>query len=154
MEHIAIKLAFIGGAGIAAQWLAWRFRLPAIVLLLAAGFIAGPMTGFIDPVGDFGDIYKPVVGLAVAIILFEGGLTLNFKEIQETSKAVRRVIFLGGPLVWAGATLAAHDVGGLAWPVAITLGAVFVITGPTVIMPLLRSAKLQSRPASVLRWEA
>ncbi|MEO1745905.1 MAG: sodium:proton antiporter, partial [Pseudomonadota bacterium] len=154
MEHIAIKLAFIGAAGIAAQWLAWRFRLPAIVLLLVAGFLAGPVTDFIDPVRDFGDIYKPVVGLAVAIILFEGGLTLNFKEIQETSKAVRRVIFIGGPLVWIGGTLAAHFVGGLAWPVAITLGAVFVITGPTVIMPLLRSAKLQSRPASVLRWEA
>ncbi|MEO0544548.1 MAG: sodium:proton antiporter [Pseudomonadota bacterium] len=154
MEQIAIKLAFIGGAGIAAQWLAWRFRLPAIVLLLAAGFLAGPVTGFIDPVRDFGDIYKPVVGLAVAIILFEGGLTLNFQEIRETSKAIRRVIFVGGPLVWAGCALAAHYVGGLAWPVAITLGAVFVITGPTVIMPLLRTAKLQSRPASVLRWEA
>ncbi|MEN0000545.1 MAG: sodium:proton antiporter, partial [Pseudomonadota bacterium] len=124
------------------------------VLLLAAGFAAGPLTGFIDPVRDFGDIYKPIVGLAVAIILFEGGLTLNFAEIRETSKAVRRVIFVGGPLVWIGGTLAAHFVGGLAWPVAITLGAVFVITGPTVIMPLLRTAKLQSRPASVLRWEA
>ena len=154
MQDLAFKLAAIGGAGMIAQWLAWRFRLPAIVLLLAAGFILGPVTDFIDPVRDLGDIYKPLVGLAVAIILFEGGLTLNFREIAETPKAVRRVIFLGGPMVWAGCTLAAHYVGGLAWPVAITLGAVFVITGPTVIMPLLRTAKLKPRPASVLRWEA
>lgn len=154
MHDVALKLAAIGGAGIAAQWLAWRFKLPAIVLLLVAGFIIGPVTGFIDPVRDFGEIYKPIVGLAVAIILFEGGLTLNFKEISETSKAVRRVIMFGGPLVWAGGALATHYIGGLAWPVAITLGAVFVITGPTVIMPLLRTAKLKARPASVLRWEA
>lgn len=154
MHDVAIKLAAIGGAGILAQWLAWRFKLPAIVLLLVAGFIIGPVTGFIDPVRDFGEIYKPMVGLAVAIILFEGGLTLNFREIADASKAVRRVLLLGGPLVWAGGTLAAHYIGGLAWPVAITLGAVFVITGPTVIMPLLRTAKLKTRPASVLRWEA
>lgn len=154
MELIAVKLAAIGVAGIGAQWIAWRLHLPAIVLLLAAGFLMGPVTGFIDPVRDFSDVYKPIVGLAVAIILFEGGLTLNFREISETSKAVRRVILVGGPLVWLGGTLAAHYVGALAWPVAVTLGAVFVITGPTVIMPLLRTAKLTARPASVLRWEA
>ena len=154
MNDVAMKLAVIGGAGILAQWVAWRLRLAAIVLLLAAGFVIGPVTGFLDPVRDFGEIYKPIVGLAVAIILFEGGLTLNFTEIATTSKAVRRVILIGGPLVWIGASAAAHYVGGLEWPVAITLGAVFVITGPTVIMPLLRSAKLKARPASVLRWEA
>ncbi|TCD15224.1 cation:proton antiporter [Oricola cellulosilytica] len=154
MEHIAAKLAFIGAAGIGAQWLAWRLKLPAIVLLLAAGFLAGPVTGFIQPSVDFGDIYQPVVGLAVAIILFEGGLTLNFREIRETSTAVRRIILFGGPLTWLGSTLAAHYIGGLSWAVSTILGAILVVTGPTVIMPLLRSAKLKSRPASLLRWEA
>ncbi|MBO6637352.1 MAG: sodium:proton antiporter [Roseitalea sp.] len=154
MELIAMKIAAIGAAGIAAQWLAWRLRLPAIVLLLAAGFAMGPATGLIDPVRDFGEIYKPAVGLAVAIILFEGGLTLNFREIRETSQTVRRVIFPGGLFVWIGAALAAHYAGGLSWPAAIILGAVLVVTGPTVIMPLLRSAKLKSRPGAVLRWEA
>ncbi|MEQ8399512.1 MAG: sodium:proton antiporter [Roseitalea porphyridii] len=151
---IALKLAAIGATGIAAQWLAWRLRLPAIVLLLAAGFAMGPATGLIDPVRDFGEVYKPVVGLAVAIILFEGGLTLNFREIRESSQAVQRVIFPGGLMVWIGAALAAHFAGGLDWPAAIVLGAVLVVTGPTVIMPLLRSAKLKQRPASILRWEA
>jgi NhaP-type Na+/H+ or K+/H+ antiporter len=154
VESIAAKLAFVGVAGIAAQWLAWRFHLPAIVLLLAAGFIAGPVSGFISPVADFGDIYQPAVGVAVAIILFEGGLTLNFREIRETSKAVRRIILLGGPLTWLGATLAGYYIGGLSLSVSIILGAILVITGPTVIMPLLRNARLKSRPASLLRWEA
>lgn len=113
-----MKIAAIGAAGIAAQWLAWRLQLPAIVLLLAAGFAMGPATGLIDPVRDFGEIYKPAVGLAVAIILFEGGLTLNFREIRETSQTVRRVIFPGGLFVWIGAALAAHYAGGLSWPAA------------------------------------
>lgn len=154
MDSIELKLAFIGVAGIAAQWLAWRINLPAIALLLIAGLAAGPFTGFIDPARDFGDIYKPLVTLAVAIILFEGGLTLNFKEISETSKGVRRIIFPGGPLVWLFGTLAGHYVGGLSWQTAIILGAILVVTGPTVIMPLLRQARLKQRAASLLRWEA
>jgi len=154
MEDLAAKLAFIGVAGIGAQWLAWRLQLPAIVLFLAAGFLAGPVTGFIVPAQDFGDIYQPVVGLAVAIILFEGGLTLNFTEIRETSTAVRRIILIAGPLTWLGASCAGHYIGGLEWPVAIILGAILIVTGPTVIMPLLRSSALKSRPASLLRWEA
>lgn len=154
MEDIVLKLAVIGAAGIAAQWFAWRLQLPAIVLLLAAGFIAGPATGFLDPAADFGDIYRPMVSIAVAIILFEGGLTLNFSEIRETSKAVRRIIMYAGPMVWGMGALAAHYIGGLSWPTAIVLGAILVVTGPTVIMPLLRQAQLDARPASLLRWEA
>ena len=154
MDDIAVKLASIGGAGILAQWLAWRFKLPAIVLLLLAGAILGPLTGFLNPVEDLGEAYKPAVGLAVAIILFEGGLTLNFSEIKETSYAVRRIILIGGPLVWVLATLAGHYGGGLTWETSVVMGAILVITGPTVIMPLLRQAQLARRPGSLLRWEA
>jgi len=154
MDEIVLKLAVIGAAGIAAQWIAWRLHLPAIVLLLLAGFVAGPATGFLDPAADFGSVYRPMVSIAVAIILFEGGLTLNFKEISETSTAVRRIIMYAGPLVWGMAALAAHFIGGLSWPTAIVLGAILVVTGPTVIMPLLRQAQLDARPASLLRWEA
>lgn len=154
MDDIVLKLSMIGAAGIGAQWLAWRLQLPAIVLLLAAGFIAGPVTGFLNPVEDFGAIYRPMVSLAVAIILFEGGLTLNFSEIRETSKAVRRIIMYAGPMVWGMGALAAHHIGGLSWPTAIVLGAILVVTGPTVIIPLLRQAQLDARPASILRWEA
>jgi NhaP-type Na+/H+ or K+/H+ antiporter len=154
MDDLLLKIALIGAAGITAQWVAWRFHLPAIVLLLVAGFVAGPVTGFLDPARDFGDIYRPVISLAVAIILFEGGLTLNFKDIRDTSTAVRRVILFSGPIVWSLTALAAHYVGGLSWPAAIVLGAVLIVTGPTVVMPLLRQAHLKQRPASILRWEA
>ena len=154
MDDVAVKLAAIGAAGIAAQWIAWRYKLPAIVLLLLAGAILGPVTGFLDPAEDLGDAYKPAVGLAVAIILFEGGLTLNFSEIKETSTAVRRIILIGGPIVWLLATLAAHYAGGLSWETSVVMGAILVITGPTVIMPLLRQAQLRRRPSALLRWEA
>ena len=154
MHDIALKIAIVCAAGIGAQWLAWRLRLPAIVLLLAAGFIAGPATGFLNPAADFGEIYRPLVSLSVAIILFEGGLTLNFKEIRETSTVVRRIILLGGPMVWLLTALSAHYIAGLSWTTAVVLGAILVVTGPTVIMPLLRQAQLSSRPASILRWEA
>ncbi|MEN0087855.1 MAG: sodium:proton antiporter [Pseudomonadota bacterium] len=154
MDSIISQLAFIGFLGIAAQWLAWRFKLPAIVLLLIAGFAVGPLFGLVNPAADFGAIYKPVIALAVSVILFEGGLTLKWSDISETSTAVRRIIYIGGPLVWLGSLLSAHYIGGLEWPTAIIMGAILVITGPTVIMPLLRNARLTPRPASILRWEA
>lgn len=154
MDQIPLKLAIIASGGIFAQWIAWRLRLPAIVLLLVTGFAIGPATGYIDPASDFGDIYRPVVSMAVAVILFEGGLTLNLAGIRETSKAVRRLILLGGPLVWLMTTLSARFVVGLSWPSSLVLGAILVVTGPTVVMPLLRQTQLTSRPASLLRWEA
>ena len=100
MEHLATKIAIIGIAGIAAQWIAWRLRIPGIAMLLLAGFILGPVTGYLDPAQSFGDLYRPMIALAVAVILFEGGLTLNFSEIKETSGGVRRIVLIGGPLVW------------------------------------------------------
>lgn len=154
MHDIAIKIAMIGLLGMASQWLAWRFKLPAIVLLLIAGFSAGPLTGYLNPIEDFGDIYKPIVSLAVAIILFEGGLTLKFSEIKHTSKAVRRMVMVAGPMIFIMTALAGHYVAGLSWPVAAVLGGILVITGPTVVMPLLRQASLTPQVGSVLRWEA
>ncbi len=154
MDQIPFKLAIIASGGIFAQWLAWRLRLPAIVVLLLTGFMLGPVTGYINPAEDFGEIYRPVVSMAVAVILFEGGLTLNLAGIRETSKAVRRLIVIGGPLVWLMTTLAARFVAGLTWPSSLVLGAILVVTGPTVVMPLLRQTQLASRPASLLRWEA
>ena len=154
MESILVKISIIGAAGIAAQWAAWRLRIPAIALLLLAGLILGPALGYLSPAEDFGAVYKPAISLAVAIILFEGGLTLNFAEISETSKGLRRIILLAGPMVWVLSALSAHYAAGLDWPAAIVLGAILVVTGPTVIMPLLRQAQLSSRPASLLRWEA
>jgi len=154
MHSLVVTFALIGVIGVGSQWLAWRLRLPAIVLMLVAGVLAGPVLHLIDPVHDFGDALGPMVSVAVALILFEGGLTLNFKGLSDAGGAVKRLVFLGAPIGWATGTLAAHYVAGLSWPVAAVFGGILVVTGPTVVMPLLRQAHLAQRPASVLRWEA
>ena len=154
MHDLIFTIALIGALGIGAQWIAWRTQVPAIVLLLLAGIVAGPATGLVNPNEDFGELFKPLVALAVAIILFEGGMTLSFREIRETAKAVRRIIIVSAPLVWLFGTLAAHYIAGLSWSAAVVFSGVMVVTGPTVIMPLLRQAKLPARTGSVLRWEA
>lgn len=107
----------------------------------------------LDPVNDFGSVLRPVIGLAVAIILFEGGLTLQFRQISETSRAVRRMVLIVGPISWLLGTLATHYIIGLAWDISAMVGGLFVVTGPTVVIPLLRQAHLSDRPANVLKWE-
>ena len=154
MHSLVVTFALIGVIGVGSQWLAWRLRLPAIVLMLVAGVLAGPVFKLIDPVHDFGDALGPMVSVAVALILFEGGLTLNFSGLRDAGGAVKRLVLLGAPLGWMTSTLAAHYVAGLSWPVAFVFGGILVVTGPTVVMPLLRQAHLAPRPASVLRWEA
>nr|WP_245223931.1 sodium:proton antiporter [Rhizobium halophytocola] len=151
---MAFQIGLIGVMGIGAQWLAWKVQIPAIVVLVVAGLIAGPCTGLIAPDQIFGDLLRPMIGLAVAIILFEGGLTLEFAQIRETSAAVRRLVLFGSPLTWGLTFLAAHYVAGLQAPTAAVFSGILVVTGPTVIMPMLRQARLPSRPASLLRWEA
>ncbi len=150
----ALIFAVIGILGIGSQWLAWRLQMPAIVLMLAAGLIAGPGTGLIDPAADFGDLFRPIVSVAVAVILFEGGITLNLKELRHAGKAVRRLVLVGAPLGWLMSALAIRYGAGLSWEAAAVFGGILVVTGPTVITPLLRQARLSPRPASILKWEA
>ncbi len=153
MEDIIVKLTLIGVLGIGAQWLAWRFNLPAIVLMAVAGILAGPVTGVLQPEADFGELFRPMIAVAVAVILFEGGLTLNFHELRDASRGVRRLVFPGVFVGWVLGTLAAHYVAGLSLPVAILFAGILVVTGPTVIIPLLRQAKLAARPRAILKWE-
>ncbi len=154
MDTLVVKVALIGMLGLAAQWLAWRARLPAIVLLLVAGVVAGPVTGLLDPAADFGPLLRPLVAIAVALILFEGGLSLNFAELRETSVAVRRLVTFGVLIAFSLGTLSGHLLAELSWPSALVLGGILVVTGPTVVIPLLRHARLKPRVASLLRWEA
>lgn len=154
MEHLAVTLSLIGLIGIGAQWIAWRTGLPAIALLLAAGIVAGPVTGVIRPEEDFGHLLEPAISLAVAIILFEGGLTLNLRELRNAEGAVHRLVVLGVPIGWAAGSLALYYIAGLVWPVAILLGGLLVVTGPTVVIPLLRQSSVASRPRAILKWEA
>ncbi len=152
--HPIEAIALVGVAGVGAQWLAWRFRMPGIVLMLAAGLLLGPVTGIFVPSRDLGHLVAPMISLAVAVILFEGGLTLNLHRLADAGPAVRRLVYIGAPLGWALSSLALAYGAGLAWEGAIVFGGIMIVTGPTVIAPLLRQAKLISRPARILQWEA
>ena len=154
MEHHALVLALIGALGIGAQWIAWRTGWPAIALMLIAGVLAGPVTGLIIPKETFGELLEPVVSIAVAIILFEGGLSLNLRELRRTDGAVSRLFFLGVPIGWVLGAIACYYVAGLVWPVAILFAGILVVTGPTVVLPLLRQSNVAARPRAILKWEA
>ncbi|WP_101066247.1 cation:proton antiporter [Roseovarius salinarum] len=149
-----MAFALVGVLGVGAQWLAWRLRMPAIVLMLAAGLIVGPVTGLFDPRRDIGALLDPMIAVAVAIILFEGGLTLNFRSLRGAAEGVRRLVGVGAPLGWLGSALALHYVAGLGWAASAVFGGIMIVTGPTVIAPLLRQARLAHRPAQLLQWEA
>lgn len=154
MEQQALVIALIGALGIGAQWIAWRTGWPAIALMLVAGVIAGPVLGLINPHHTFGDLLEPLVSIAVAIILFEGGLSLNFRELRRTDGAVARLLLVGVPVGWLLGALACYYVGGLVWPVAILFAGILVVTGPTVVLPLLRQTNIAARPRAILKWEA
>ncbi|QZD87131.1 cation:proton antiporter [Qipengyuania psychrotolerans] len=153
MEQTLV-IALVGILGIGAQWLAWRTGLPAIVLMLIAGFLAGPVFGIFDPEHAFGELLEPMVAVGVALILFEGGLSLDFRELRHTGSAVMRLATVGVALGWLLGALAGIYIAGLAPEVAILFGGILVVTGPTVVIPLLRQSSVQSRPASILKWES
>ncbi|WHO38731.1 sodium:proton antiporter [Sphingobium sp. AP49] len=154
MHEQALVIALIGILGIGAQWIAWRTGWPAIALMLAAGVIGGPVTGLIDPKLTFGELLEPMVSVAVALILFEGGLSLNFRELRKTDGAVTRLVVLGAPIGWVLGAFALYYVAGLVWPVAILFAGILVVTGPTVVLPLLRQSNVAARPRAILKWEA
>lgn len=149
-----MAFALVGALGVGSQWIAWRLRMPAIVLMLVAGIIIGPVLGIFDPARDIGALMGSIIAIAVAIILFEGGLTLNFHSLQDAEKGVRRLVFIGAPLGWLTSALALRYGAGLSWESATVFGGIMIVTGPTVIAPLLRTARLSRRPAALLRWEA
>ncbi len=150
----AMAIALVGALGVGSQWLAWRLRMPAIVLMLLAGVLVGPVFGIFDPARDIGVLMAPIISIAVAIILFEGGLTLNFHSLQDAAKGVKRLVFVGAPLGWLTSALALRYGAGLSWESATVFGGIMIVTGPTVIAPLLRTARLSKRPAALLQWEA
>jgi len=148
-----VGLAAIIVLGIGAQWLAWRISLPAILLLLIFGFIAGPVTGLINPNQLFGNLLLPLVSVTVAIILFEGGLSLKFSEVREVTAVIRNLVTVGVLVSWVLTSLASYLIFGLGLQISILLGAVLVVTGPTVIIPLLRHVRPSGRVGSIIKWE-
>jgi NhaP-type Na+/H+ or K+/H+ antiporter len=139
--------------GFLAQWLAWRMRLPAILFLLLIGIVLGPASGFFEPDEALGGFLFPSVSLAVALILFEGSLTLRFSELRGIGHAVRGLVSYGAVLALLMLAAAAHWIAGVRWEVAFLFGALTCVTGPTVITPMLRTLRPTARIASALRWE-
>ena len=152
-HHTILAVAAIALLGAACQWLAWRLRLPAILFLLLTGILIGPVAGWLDPDALLGPLLFPFVSLAVAVILFEGSLTLRFSEIRGLEGVVRRFVTGGVLVTWAVAALAARYIAGLDWGLATLFGAIMVVTGPTVIVPMLRTVRPSARVAGILRWE-
>ncbi len=152
-EQLLLSVTSIIIIGIAAQWLAWRVGLPSILLLLIFGFVAGPITGFLDPDELLGDLVFPIVSASVAIILFEGGLNLRLNDLRATGHIVRNMIVIGGLLTWIMSAAAAYYILELALPLALLFGAILVVTGPTVIIPLLREVRVVSKVSSIVKWE-
>lgn len=152
-EDILIGMAFIITAGILAQWVSHHLKFPSILLLMIFGIIAGPVTGYLQPDEFFGDLLFPIVSLSVGLILFEGGMNLHIKELKSVGKVVRNLIFVGIPVTWILSSLAAYYILELPIPVAVLFGAILVVTGPTVVMPLLRQVRPKGQINSIVKWE-
>ncbi len=152
-EHLLIGVAAVVVLGVLAQWLAWRLRLPSILLLLMIGLVAGPVTGLLSPEEVLGELLFPLVSLAVGYILYEGGLSLRVKELREVGGVVFSLTSVGVAVTWVLAALASRFLLQLNWPMAILLSAVLVVTGPTVIGPLLRQIRPKGKTMAILKWE-
>lgn len=152
-EDALVQLTSVIVLGIAAQWVAWRLRFPSILFFLLLGFIAGPVTGFLHPDELMGNILLPVVSISVAVILFEGGLTLRLRELRELGSVIIILITVGSIITWILTTAAAYYILRLDLRLSILLGAILIVTGPTVIGPLLSHIRPLKRVGTILKWE-
>ncbi|WP_111709017.1 cation:proton antiporter [Lutibacter citreus] len=162
-----VELAGIIVLGILAQWFAWKIKIPAILPLILIGLLVGPIstlisedgTKWIEPVwngteGLFpGERLFNFVSLAISIILFEGGLTLKKDEILNVGPAIVKLISLGSLITFLGAGVAAHFIFDLSWAISFLFSALIIVTGPTVIAPILRNIPLKQDVSAVLKWE-
>lgn len=163
-----LELAGIIILGILAQWVAWKFKIPAILPLILIGLLVGPIaaeylsednTKWIEPVwngekGLFpGDGLYYFVSLAISIILFEGGLTLKRSEIKNVGPVITKLITLGSAITFFGAGITAHYVFNLSWELSFLFSGLIIVTGPTVISPILRNIPLKKDVSAVLKWE-
>jgi NhaP-type Na+/H+ or K+/H+ antiporter len=134
-EDALIAATIVLALGTAAQWLAWRITLPSIIFLLMFGFAAGPITGVLDVEAILGDLLFPFVSISVAIILFEGGMTLRIQDVLGVRGPLRGLLTIGVLTTWTLATLAARFIIGIDWSLSLLVGAILIVTGPTVVIP-------------------
>lgn len=163
------ELAGIIILGIIAQWLAWRIKVPSILPLILSGLMVGPISTLfredgsklLEPIynagtghGLFpGESLFYFVSLSIGIILFEGGLTLRRREVIGVGPVILKLITIGSVVTFIGAGLLGHFIMGLTWPIAFLFAALIIVTGPTVIAPILQNVPLNRNVATVLKWE-
>ncbi len=163
-----LELAGIIILGILAQWVAWKLKIPAILPLILIGLLVGPIAAtyitedgskWIEPIwngekGLFpGDYLYNFVSLAISIILFEGGLTLKREEIKNVGPVITKLITLGAAITFFGAGIVAHKIFNLSWELSFLFSGLIIVTGPTVITPILRNIPLKKDISTVLKWE-
>ena len=152
-SHGLWALCFALGSGCFLTVFSRRLHLPTIVLLLLGGFTLGPMgIGVIDP-ETLGEFLPIIVSLAVGLILFEGALTLDLKEFQQTSTVIKRLLTVGVLITWLGSAFTAYLVFETTPSFALLMGSLIIVTGPTVILPLLRRIRVQQNLGRILHWE-
>lgn len=148
-----VGLTSIFVLGVGAQWLASWLRVPSILLMLAFGFIAGPVTGLLDPDKLLGDLLFPIVSLSVCLVLFEGSLGLRFGELRNIQGTLRNLLTIGSAVTWACCTAGAYWLLRIEFSTALLLGAILIVTGPTVVGPLLRHVRPTGNVGPVAKWE-
>lgn len=157
-----MELAGILVLSVFAQWLAWKIKVPAILPLIIIGLALGPASTYFTSYGDklldgdeifSGDLLFAFVSISVGVILFEGGLTLKIKEIRHQAGVVRNLLIFGPIITLIGGGLAAHYLIGLNYRLAFLFGALIIVSGPTVVTPMLRNARPNERINNVLKWE-
>ena len=163
-----LELAGLIILGILAQWVAWKFKIPAILPLILIGLLVGPIaaeflsedgTKWIQPIYENGKGLFPdeslfyFVSLAISIILFEGGLTLKLREIKNIGPVITKLITLGSLVTFFGAAIAVYFIFNLSWEISFLFSALIIVTGPTVITPILRNIPLKKDVSAVLKWE-
>lgn len=149
-----LAAAAVVGLATACQVIAPRLRIPSLILLLPVGFAFGLLAPQFRMDEILGSAFPAAVDLIVAVILFQGGLELSGTPLSMRGhEAVRRLVWLGGTVTGVSASVLAHVLIGLPWPTAIMLGAIVIVSGPTVVTPILNFANLKGRVAGVLRWE-
>ena len=149
----ALLLSGVLALGMGAQWLAWYLKQPSILFLLLIGILIGPVLGYFQPDEVLGNLLFPFISLGVAIILFEGSLTLEFHEIKQHGRMVQNLVSIGVVITIAVISLTAYLLFDMDPKVALLFGALVCVTGPTVIAPLLRSVSPKKNISNILKWE-
>ncbi len=149
-----VQLAGIVVLAVAAQWIAARLQVPSILLLLMAGFLVGPVLDMLDPDLLLGDLLAPGVSLAVGLILFEGGMSLRLRELAGQQRVLWLLVTVGVVITWVIGSIVLLIVTDLPGGIAILIGSILVVSGPTVVGPLLGHVRPSRSVSSILKWES